>query len=280
MKNIISFLCCFVLLLLVSPVWGQVDVRVEPVRSTMLLGENVSVKVTFVNYTDAKITLDNSPEHQWLVFSVHEAGQAHDMNPLARARFPKLVLSPGSRKSFEVNLSPYFNFQRANNYQVVATVVMPDGVTTYSSRRAPFLLSAGSEVRAFRVQMRGHWMKISVRMLMLKQKTCLFGQVYDLDANRVVGACYLGQHLNFQQPSIMLDAAQNLHCLVQSTPVYFTYSVMDTHGRRSSCKIMQRSGGPVMLSGSGRGITPQGVVPYVKKPAKQEDEHNITDRPF
>lgn len=280
MKSIVSLVCCLIALFLSLPVQAQVDVHVEPTRRTMLLGENVIVKVTFVNHTDAKISLTNSPEHQWLSFSVHESGQSYNMRPLARTRFPKLELSPGARKSYEVNLSPYFNFQRANNYQVVASVVMPDGVTTYSSARAPFLLSAGSEVRSFRVQLRGHRMKISVRMLMLNQKTCLFGQVYDMDSDRVVGACYLGQHLNFQQPSIMLDAAQNLHCLVQSTPVYFTYSVMDTHGRRSSCKIMQRSGGPVMLSGSGRGITPQGVVPYVKKPAKQEDEHNITDRPF
>ena len=99
------------------------------------------------------------------------------------------------------------------------------------------------------------------------------------DSGAVVGACYMGQFLNFMNPRIMMDRSQNLHVLCQSTPTYFTYSVMGTDGARKSYQVYQRTGGPVELITTGNGIRPIGLSPASQpKPGGAENYRPITDR--
>ena len=81
------------------------------------------------------------------------------------------------------------------------------------------------------------------------------------------------------EPRIVLDNAQNLHVLCQSTPEYFTYSIMNTKGGRSQYKLFRRSGGPVDLISTGKGIRTIGLVPYVKSKKGDDQYHSATDRP-
>ena len=76
----------------------------------------------------------------------------------------------------------------------------------------------------------------------------------------------MGQYLNFMEPRVMMDRKQNLHVLCQSTPTYFTYSVMGTDGTRRSYQVLQRTGGPVDLITAGGGIKAIGLTP-AKKPS-------------
>lgn len=279
MKQLIHILIVLLCFLTLGQVQAQVEVRLEPVRKELVLGENVSMKLTLVNHTDATIALRNTPVRPWLVFSVYQSGESASMVPLARAKFPAVSLAPGSRHSFQLNLSPFYNFVYPGSYHVVASVIMPDGKTVYSSNRPGVSLSHGSDVRTFTIQARGQRLKIGVKLLKVNGKNCLFGQVLNADTKHPVGACYLGQYLNFMEPRIMLDSAQNLHCLCQSTPEYFTYSVMNTKGKRASYQLLQRTGGPIDMVSTGKGLRTIGLAPAPKKSA-QPAGRRMSERPF
>lgn len=270
MKNIISMILAALCLLLAGQAFAQVEVRVQPVRKEFLVGENVALQIKIENFTDRTVSLVNSPGRSWLHFTVTRGGEHQPISPNVIPNFPRLEVPAGSSRTVTANLRPYYNLGRDGTYKVVATVRMPDMQTTYSSNRASFLLANGGTVRNFTVQSRGERLNMSVRLLRVGGKDCLFGQVTNADSRVVLGACYMGQYLNFMQPRIVLDSAQNLHVLCQSTPEYFCYAIMDNRGNRRHYKVMKRTGGPVELVSSGGAIRAIGLVPY-ERPKSESD---------
>lgn len=280
MKNIYHILLTLICLLLSSQAFAQVELRLQPVRKDFIVGENVALKLTIINHTDASISLKNTPGRPWLNFSMTKRSESGPVTPIATAKFPELVLTPGSTRTFEFNLKTLYRLGTAGNYAVVATIRMPDGHTTYSSNRALFTLTNGGKVRDFNIQARGQRITLSLRLAVINGKECLFGQAINKDTNQVIGACYLAEYLNFMKPSVLLDSAQNMHMLCQSSPDFYTYSIMNTHGGRSSAKLYKRTGGTVDLISTGKGIIPVGVTPYVAPKPGSEKVRKASERPF
>lgn len=280
MKNIYHILLTLICLLLSSQAFAQVELRLQPVRKDFIVGENVALQLTIINQTDASISLKNTPGRPWLNFSMTKRSESGPVTPIAIAKFPELVLTPGSTRTFEFNLKTLYRLGTAGNYAVVATIRMPDGHTTYSSNRALFTLTNGGKVRDFNIQARGQRITLSLRLAVINGKECLFGQATNKDTNQVIGACYLAEYLNFMKPSVLLDSAQNMHMLCQSSPDFYTYSIMNTHGGRSSAKLYKRTGGTVDLISTGKGIIPVGVTPYVAPKPGSEKVRKASERPF
>lgn len=278
MKHILCFLlalCC-----LFATASAQMELRLEPVRHDYILGEHVALKLTIINRTDSSIALKNSPGRPWLNFIVSKRGEPGPVSACASPRFPELTLTPGSTRSFQVDLKSFYRLDVSGTYNAVATIRMPDGQTTYSSNRALFALASGGKVRAFKVRAGGKNLEMSVRLASIEGHDNLFGQVADADTNRVIGACFLGRYLNFMQPRIMLDSAQNMHILCQSSPDFYTYAVMNTQGDRAHYQLYKRTAGPVDLISTGKGVQPIGLTPYVKPKAGEQNVHHTSDRPF
>ena len=262
MKNIITIILAVFCMLLAGQAAAQVEVRIQPVRKEFVVGENVALQVKIENFTDRTVTFVNTTGRSWLHFTVTRGGEPQPISPNVIPNFPRLEVPAGSSRTVTANLRPYYNLGRDGDYKIVATVRMPDLRTTYSSNRASFLLSNGGTVKNFTVQSRDERLNMSVRLLRVGGKDCLFGQVVNADSRVVLGACYMGQFLNFMQPRIVLDSAQNLHVLCQATPEYFCYSIMDNRGNRRHYKVMKRTGGPVDLVSAAVGIRAIGLVPY------------------
>lgn len=280
MKHIITLLLAVVCLLAAGRSAAQVEVRLDPIRREFLLGENAALKLTLINHTDQSISFANTPGRNWLNFTVFRTGDGKPVSPKALPRFPKLTLRPGSRITRQVNLGEFYSLNRDGSYKAIATVRLPDMQTTYSSNRASFTLATGGTIKTFTVQSKGRKLLLSVKLMRVGGKDCLFGQAVNGDSHSVLGACYLGIYLNFMQPRIMLDSAQNLHVLCQSTPEYFSYSVMSPNGSRRSFQAMRRIGGPVDLVSTGNGIRTVGLAPYVKPTPESEGIiHKASDRP-
>lgn len=278
MKHI-THLFALLLILLAGQALAQIDVRLDPVRRDFLLGESIALKITMVNHTDQTIKLTNIPGRSWLNFNITSREGGNSLSPKATPRYPDLTLSPGATRSYQVDIKPFYNFNRSGTYKAIATVRMPDMRTTYSSNRATFTLASGGSIKTFKTQARGQRLEMSVKILNVGGKDSLFGQVLNADSGVPIGACYLAQFLNFMEPRIVLDNAQNLHVLCQSTPEYFTYSIMNTKGGRSQYKLFRRSGGPVDLISTGQGIRTIGLVPYVKSKTGDDQYHSASDRP-
>ncbi len=280
MKNIYHILLTLLCLLLSSQTFAQVEIRLQPVRKDFIVGEDVALRLTIINQTDASIALKNTPGRPWLNFSMTKRGESAPVSPIAAGRFPELELTPGSTRSFEFNLASLYRLRSAGNYAAVATIRMPDGQSTYSSNRGLFTLTNGGKLKEFNIQARGQRIVMSLRLAVVNGKECIFGQAINKDTNQVIGACYLAEYLNFMQPSVLLDSAQNLHLLCQSSPEFYTYSIMNTHGKRSSAKLYKRTGGLVDLISTGKGIMPVGLTPYVAPKPGSEKVRKTSERPF
>lgn len=278
-KHIIHLLMALCCLLTFMPAFGQVELRLEPIRRDFIVGESVALKLTLINHTDAQIALTNIPGRPWLNFMIGRRGEGGALPPVASPRFPDLKLTPGSARSFQVELGNFFRLDQDGSYWSVATIRMPDGSTTYSSNRALFVLTNGGEVRSFNIQARGERLRMSLRLARIDNQDCLFGQVRNADTKRIVGACYLGRYLNFMEPRVLLDAAQNMHVLCQSTEKFYTYSIMNTKGGSAQRKIYRQAGGVVDLISTGRGVQVVGLIPYVAPKPGEENIRRVSDRP-
>ncbi|MBQ5665885.1 MAG: S-layer homology domain-containing protein [Akkermansia sp.] len=61
MKNIYRLLLTMFCLLLGFQAHAQIEMQLQPVRKDFIVGENVALKITITNQTDASITLKNTP---------------------------------------------------------------------------------------------------------------------------------------------------------------------------------------------------------------------------
>ncbi len=281
MKHITTLFLTTLLLLLgfAGQAPAQLDVRLTPLRQEYLLGESVALKLTLTNHTDRSIVLDNLPGRPWLTFTITQSGSNNTISPKVIPRFPRTELTPGAKRSFQVDLNPYFHFNVANSYKAIASVRMPDMQTAHSSNRAAFTLSFGGNVNSFTVQAGGRTLQMCVKLMRVGEKDHLFGQVLDNDSRTVLGACAVGPYLNFMKPRVMLDGAQNLHILCQSTPNLFSYCVMGTNGKRISHQTLTRTSGPVDLVSTGGGIRAIGLKKYVRPKPEEEGVRNASERP-
>lgn len=268
------------LLLLCHVAYGQLDLRLEPVRHDFVTGEGAALNLTITNNTDTNQKFDNSAGKPWLSVMVFRAGTETPVSPLAIAKFPALSIPAGARKAFQINLKDFYRLDVTGNYRAVATIRMPDSTETYSSNRALFSMIPGGDVRTFQVQARGRRLNMSIRLAKIEGHNDLFGQVVDRDSNHVVGACFMARYLNFMKPIVKLDAAQNLHVLCQSSPEIFTHSIMSPQGERLHYQLYKRTAGPVDLAGSGKGLTPIGLVPYVPSKEMKTQYPKASERIF
>jgi hypothetical protein len=280
MKTIYQLILTLICLLLRSQAFAQIELRLQPLRKDFIVGENVTLRLTIVNHTDASINLKNTPGRPWLNFHLEKRTVQQDVSPIAAGRFPEIMLTPGSSRSFDINLRNLYRLSTAGNYVAVATIRLPESGITYSSNRCLFTLTHGGKLREFSIQARGERITLSLRMAKINGKECIFGQAINKDTNQVIHACYMAEYVSFMQPRILLDAAQNLHLLCQSSPDFFTYSIMNTYGDRSSAKLYKRAGGVVDLISTGKGIMPVGLTPYVAPKPGEEKVRKASERPF
>ena len=278
MNRIKLILLPLLLLLAVgSQAMAQLEVFLSPARRDYMLGEKVELKVTIVNHTDSSVVLTSTPGRSWLYLEVSHRGEGAVV-PTSIPRYPNLTIMPGSRKSYTISLQPHFRLVREGTYRVRATLRMPDMSTAYSSNSASVNLAQGGTVRNYVVQARGQRLDMAVKSLSMGGRVVLFGQVMNADTRLPIGACPLGPYLNFMPPRILLDRAQNLHVLFQTSAEFFVYAVIDTFGSRRDYKVLKRTGGPVDLISSGKGIRWIGLAPYVK-PKLDDQYHDANERP-
>lgn len=284
MKKIVSLIILVAAILLHLPVSAQVEVQLAPNRTDYVAGEGVGVNLTITNHTDTPLKLADANGRPWLNIILTQRGMGGPVIPKDNSGFPPVSIGPGSQRTITVNLRDKYALDTPGAFRAIATILLPDGHTTYTSNRALFNITTGGTIRSFPIQSRGRRLEICARLVRTAKQEGIFGQVVDMDTKRAVGACYMGRYINFMQPRVLLDGAQNLHVLCQSTPEFFTYSVMNNRGQRLSYQVYRRVPGvPVDLVNTGKGFRPVGLTPYdPKAEAKQQREklHSTSERPL
>lgn len=267
------------LLLLSAQVVAQLEVSLKPQRQEYMLGEDIFVELMLYNNSDTSLVLDRTPEHSWLTIIARRAGENIDLSPKVRANFPKVILGPAQKMAYKINLNQIYNMPVDGTYRVNAVVCLADRKTSFTSHKARFRISNGALVKKFTTHVRGKRLEMRAKLSRIDGRDAVFGQVADADSGRVLGAAHMGQYLNFMEPCLLLDAKQNLHMLFQSTPEFFTYSILSTTGKCSHSQIYKRvPGGPLNLVSAGGLISVIGAAPYVKP--KDGVHKDASDRPF
>lgn len=279
MKYLSKVLLLALSLLCLPTLQAQLEVSLTSDRSELILGEPIMLKIRIHNSTDEAITLHNVPGHYWLHLRTSFATGSNTITPIARARFPKVTIPAGQSSSFSFDIKPFYNLYRDSKYKVIATIRMPDQRTTYSSNSCMFNLSSGASIREFTIKHDGKRLIMRARSLQTKGKNCIFGQVVNKDSNKIVGASFLGQFLNFANPIFLLDKSQNLHMLCQSNPKYFSYAILSPEGIRIKYQVYQRTQGTLDLVPHAGKISVIGAVPY-NKPKEGENHHSASEQPF
>ena len=284
MKKFVTLILLMAAAMLLLPAAAQVEVQLTPNRTDYVAGEGVGLNLTITNHTDAPLKLEDANGRPWLNIILTQRGMSSPVIPKEKSGFPPVTIAPGSQRTVPVNMRDKFALDMPGSFRAVATILLPDGRTTYTSNRALFNITTGGCVRSFPIQSRGRRLELSVRLVRTAKQEGLFGQVVDMDTKRAVGACYMGRYMNFMQPRVLMDGSQNVHVLCQSTPEFFTYSVMNNRGQRLSYQVYRRApGAPVDLVNTGKGFRPVGLIPYdPKAEAKKQKEkvHTTSERPL
>ena len=66
MKTLQHLLLALFSLLFCYQVHAQIEMQLQPVRRDFIVGENVALRITITNQTDASIALKNTPGRPWL----------------------------------------------------------------------------------------------------------------------------------------------------------------------------------------------------------------------
>jgi len=279
MKRLSKILFLALSLLCLPTLQAQLDVSLSSNRSELILGEPILLKISIRNSTDETITLENMPGHYWLHLRTSLATDNNSITPIARARFPKINIPAGQSSSFEFDIKPFYNLYRDSKYKVIATLRMPDKRTTYSSNSCMFNLTSGASIKEFTIKHNGKRLIMRARSLQTKGKNCIFGQVVNKDTNKIVGASFLGQFLNFTDPIFLLDKNQNLHMLCQSTPKFFSYAILSPSGNRIKYQLYKRTQGMLSLIPNNGKINVIGAIPYIK-PKPEDNIRSANENPF
>lgn len=267
------------LLLFSAQLVAQLEVSLKPQRQEYMLGEDIYVELMLYNNSDTSLVLDRTPEHPWLSIIARRAGENTDLSPKVRANFPKVVLGPAQKMAYKINLNQIYSMPIDGTYRVNAVVCLPDRKTSFTSPRARFRISNGALIKKFTTHVRGNRLEMRAKLSRIDGRDAIFGQVADADSGRVLGAAHMGQYLNFMEPRLLLDAKQNLHMFFQSTPEFFTYSILSTTGKCRHSQIYKRVPGvPLDLVSAGGDIRVIGAAPYVKP--KDGEHKDAGERPF
>ncbi len=279
MKKLIKLISIMLLLIAAPQSFAQLVIGLEAPRKTFALGEPVILRLTVSNISDQSVNLSNVPGRSWLNFTISCSSKPSGLSPIARPKFPSLIVNPGQSKSFDLDIRPFYSIERDDRYYTTATVIMPDGQNTVSSARTGFTVTSGASLKSYNIVNKGKKLQIHARLITIAGQDCIFGQVVDSTTRHAVGACFMGHYLNFMTPIFRLDSKQNMHILCQSTPKLFTYSAISPTGRRVSYQLYKRTGIMDLIS-TGAGLRVVGGVPYNKSNASKPKYRSASERPF
>ncbi len=281
MKSLIRRLVLLLIVLLALPqLQAQIDVRIEPVRRSHLIGEPVIMNLYLRNNTDSTVVLSNTRGRPWLHLDVTSKLHPRGVPRLVLAKFPSVTIASGKTVAFKLDIAPAFRFDKSGTYSLTATLRMPDRRTTYNSQLCTFNFNEGHSFKKFNITNRKRDIELHAKTLNIKNSPAIFGQAIDKNSGAVLNACYLGKYISYMKPIFLLDNRQHMHIFFQSTPKFFLYAVVAPNGKKTVHEVYVRAGGPIDLIAHKGKIIVTGAIPYKAPTAEKSRVRSATDRPF
>jgi hypothetical protein len=237
-----GLLLCVLLFASLGRLSAQVTVELMTDQDEFLPGEAIPVVARITNRSGRTLTFGH--EKGWLKFSVaaHEGYVAMRQEDIPTG--DEFTLQSSERANVKLNLTPFFNLDKAGHYKITATVSIPEWKQQITSEQKAIDVISGArvwqqefgvpkvngdtngppELRVYALQQANY----------LRRSLMLYAQVTDSGGryNRVTP---IGPMISFGQPTATVDKMSNLHVLYQNGPRSFSYTVINP-----DCEIIAR----------------------------------------
>ena len=272
----------------ISPLFAQVKVEIAQEQEHFLVGEKVFVPVRITNRSGQTLKLGAEPD--WLTFSVESRDGfvvvKHGEAPVTE----EFELESGKVATRRVELTPYFELNRIGRYRVIATVLLKQWETQFTTKPGTFDIINGAKLwtQDFGVPSSGGETPRppEVRRYTLEQANYLRSQLRlylrltDEADGRILKVFPLGPMVSFGMPERQIDKQSQLHVFFQNGARSFNYLVVTPDGEvttRESYEYSSSSRPRLQLNEEGKVVVAGGARKGTSadRPEQKPGETNV-----
>jgi len=220
-----------VTLLLATPAWAQINVRLDMERERYLLYEPMTATVEISNYGASELQLADQESMPWLRFEINRSnGERIGMvGPGFLAGTAALASGQAIAKS--ADLVAYYMIRAPGKYRIRAMVKVAGGSGSFASRERTIEVVAGRQLLAKPAGFKDDAGKDCLRNYVVLEtrlvtQVWLYARTEDQPGDTIYGVVPLGEWVTFSAPTAETDRNGNFHVLHQAQPRLFRYSVI------------------------------------------------------
>lgn len=143
LSRLLSFGVFILALLPGGAAWGQIQATLQFPRTTYLLNEPTTAKLTITNLSGRDLFLEDSPEHgPWCQLEVKNLRGGHVSPRRDHLAFPALSIPSGQSVSRNVLLTDFFHLPQPGQYQLRANIFFAPTRSTFYAQSS-FTADAG-----------------------------------------------------------------------------------------------------------------------------------------
>ena len=248
---------------------AQVNLALTPMKTDMVPGDPVIVKVKITNVSGQTLNLKNVGKNPWL--SIHAViGNDEDLSNLRIINSPPLKLEAGKSTTTSINVSQLYDMTREASYKLYAVVSNPTDGQNYVSNKAYINIRGGVPIWSQIVGIpkgypgAGGSARYSVLSLSPKQGSDLYVKVEDVSSGQIVRCARLGAWERFGKPLVRVDATNKLHVLFLNTATIYAHATVDVSGKFGKFQFYKRmeSTSPSLKNDANGNIFVSGAAPF------------------
>lgn len=253
------------------------------------MDEALPIKVRITNLSGQPIQLGHDPD--WLNFQI----QFEEPNAtLHTAQIPAndpYTLQSAKTVVRQINLMPYFRFNRVGQYSISATIRIKNWDQDFTS--APKVIQIGSGFSLWEQEFgvpttnsAPDMRKYTLLQANNANRLMLYFRLTDASETHIYRVFPIGQLVSFSKPEAQLDKDSNLHVLSQFGPRSFIYMVLTPQGEIQTRQcydysdtrpVLRPKNDKVVVTGGIRHITDEDIPPFHVDPPTRTT--NATAKP-
>lgn len=225
---LVSFVLAF------TSAWGQMAVKVEPVKPRFLQGEPVLIDLVIQNTAGQPISLTDKGKLPWFMLKLIRVSTNKEVSPTADVVFPSVNVPGASMVQRKFDLRNIYDLTLDGdvNYRIEAHVLGPNG-RVYASEQKMFAVVKGaiswSKISAAR-SAKGGLVEYQAVLVTERSNHFVYVRTRDADSKHVFACVPIGQFFSVGKIQALTDAANKLHVFFPCTNEYCIYAVITPSG--------------------------------------------------
>ena len=226
--------CSLILWAAVTVVHADVKIGFEFSHEKFVQYEPVMATIIVENDSGSPFIIDDYGKYSAnsLVFEVSRDIDSRDKIPAKKGKIVKhVMLMPGERQSFLVDISDWFDVSQPDRYFVTPVVLWGD--REYVGKRLRLNIVSGFEIKRITRSVDGYGnnLHLDYRLLYLTRDGTehLFLRVDEVESNLTYGAMQIGRVLRVFKPDMTVDRNGRVEIVHQASP-YAYYKTTLTSG--------------------------------------------------